>query len=167
MENRNIYPLKQILEVKHRRVEEAEKVVKEKQSVLLNEQNKLLQREADRDKVKTHKIEKLTQLRQTMDEGSTSPKIQQMKTYLKTIDEKLVLEEKKVKDQKELVAAAEKALKEAQEILRVKRQEVEKLLIHQKDWEKEMRKALEIIEGREEDELGSVIHSINQRRRSS
>jgi flagellar biosynthesis chaperone FliJ len=160
-----VYPLKQIIEVKQRRVEDAEKVVREKQLALTKEQQKLAEREAERDKVKNHKKEKLNQLRETMDQGTTSPKIQQMKVYLKVVDEKLKVEEKKVKDQKEQVATAEKNLEQAKLDLHRKRQEVEKLLIHKKDWEKEMRRELEIIEGREQDELGSIIHIVQQRRR--
>lgn len=162
-----IYPLKQVIEVKQKRVEDAEKVVKEKKAALEKEQQKLAEREAERDKVKEHKQEKLKQLRDTMDQGTTSPKIQQMKIYLKIVDEKLVVEEKKVKDQKEQVATAERNLEQAKLDLQHKRQEVDKLLTHQKDWEKEKRRELEIIEGREQDELGSVIYTANQRRQSS
>lgn len=158
------YPLKQIIEVKQRRVEEAEKVVKEKQAALLKEQQKLAEREAERDKVKTHKIEKLQQLRETMDHETTTDKIQQMKAYLKTVEEKLKVEEKKVKDQKDLVDKAEKQLEDAKNDLKLKRLEVDKLLTHQKDWEKEVKKENEIIEGREQDELGSVIHGVHQRK---
>lgn len=162
-----VYPLKQIIEVKQRRVDEAEKVVKEKKLALEKEQQKLAEREAERDKVKEHKQDKLKQLRDTMDQGTTSPKIQQMKVYLKVVDEKLKVEEKKVKDQKEQVTIAEKNLAEAKLDLNRKRQEVDKLLTHQKDWEKEMRKELEIIEGREQDELGTVIHTMQHRKQES
>jgi len=153
-----VYPLKQVIEVKERRVTVAEKVVFEKKEALVKEQEKLAQRESDRDKVKKHKADKLKQLRDTLDEGTTSPKIQQMKAYLKVVDEKLKIEEKKVKDQQEQVKIAEKNLEQAREELRKKRQEVDKLLTHKKDWEKETRKELEIIEGREQDELGSIIY---------
>jgi hypothetical protein len=159
-----VYPLKQIIEVKQKRVEDAEKVVKEKQIALEKEQQKLAEREAERDKVKEHKKDKLKQLRDTMDKGTTSPKIQQMKVYLKLVDEKLKVEEKKVKDQKEQVAIAEKNLAQAKLDLQQKRQEVDKLLTHQKDWEKEMRKELEIIEGREQDELGNIIYTVHHRK---
>ncbi len=162
-----VYPLLQIIEVKQRRVEEAEKVVREKKLALEKEQKKLEEVQAARDKVKKHQQDKLTQLRETLDHGSTSPKIQQMKVYLKVVDEKLKVEEKKVKDQEEQVSIAEKNLEQARENLRLKRQEVDKLLTHKKDWEKEMRKELEIIEAREQDELGSIIHGIHQRRNSS
>lgn len=165
MNNHTVYPLKQVLEVKQRRVDDAEKAVKEKQKALEDEQKKLREREAERDIVKKHKAEKLQQLRDILDEGTTSPKIQQMKAYLKVVDEKLAVEEKKVADQKEKVVAAEKNLEQAKEELRIKRQEVDKLLIHKKDWEKEMKAALEIIENRELDELGSVIYTTNQRRK--
>jgi len=163
--NKVSYPLKQIIDVKQRRVEEAEKVVREKQLALAKEQEKLAQRERERDTVKTHKEEKLHQLRQTMDQATTSPKIQQMKIYLKVVEEKLKIEEKKVKDQQEQVNAAQKKVDEAKLDLQRKRQEVDKLLTHQKDWEKERRKELAVIEGREQDELGSMIHTARQRKR--
>lgn len=153
------YPLKQVIEVKQRRVEDAERVVKEKQLALEREKEKLVQREAERDQVKNHKKDKLKQLRDTMDAGTTAPKIQQMKVYLKVVDEKLKIEEKKVKDQQEQVEIANKNLEQAKEDLRIKRQEVDKLLSHKKDWEKEARKELEIVEGREQDELGSIIYA--------
>lgn len=162
--NKVVYPLKQIIEVKRKRVEDAEKVVVEKKIALEKEQQKLAEREAERDKVKEHKDDKLKQLRETMDNPSTSPKIQQMKVYLKLVEEKLKVEEKKVKDQKEQVAAAEKNLDLAKQDLYRKRQEVDKLLIHKKDWEKEMKRELELMEGREQDELGSVIHTTQHRK---
>lgn len=167
MMSKIVYPLKQVIDVKQKRVDEAEKVVREKQLALEKEKEKLAQREAERDKVKKHHKDKLDQLRETIDEGTTSPKIIQMKAYIKVVDEKLVIEEKKVKDQQEQVNLAQKNLDQAKEELRIKRQEVDKLLSHKKDWEKEMRKELEIIEGREQDELGSIIYVSNHRRNSS
>lgn len=162
--NKVVYPLQQVIEVKQKRVEDAEKVVKEKQLALTKEQQKLAEREAERNKVKDHKIQKLKQLRETLDQGTTSPKIQQMKVYLKLVDEKLKVEEKKVKDQQEQVNIATKNLEQAKIDLQRKRQEVDKLLTHKKDWEKEVRKEMEIIEGREQDELGSIIHTVHQRK---
>src|SRR5271170_3224641 len=98
-----VYPLSQILEVKNRRVEEAEKVVTEKKALLEKEKEKLAQREAERDKILQHYRDKLNQMRSEMDQGTTSPKIQQMKSYLKVVEEKRKVEEKKVKDQQEQV----------------------------------------------------------------
>jgi hypothetical protein len=37
-------------------------------------------------------------------------------------------------------------------------------MMHKKDWEKEKRRELEIIEGREQDELGSIIHGVHHRK---
>jgi flagellar export protein FliJ len=153
------YPLKQVLEIKQKRVEDAEKVVKDKQMILDQENEKLAQREADRDKVKKHKEDKLQQLRDTLDHGTTSPKVQQMKAYMKVVDEKLKVEEKKVKDQKDKVEVAKRDLEEAKHQLFLRRQEVDKLETHRKDWEKEVRKEEEIVEGREMDELGQVIYT--------
>ncbi|MFV0340769.1 MAG: type III secretion T3S chaperone [Parachlamydiaceae bacterium] len=160
-----VYPLKQVIEVKKRRVEDAEKMVLAKKEALNKEEERLKEREADRDKVKKHYNDKMKQMREEMDHGTTSPKIQQMKVYSKVVEEKLKAEEKKVQDQKEQVKIAEKNLEAAKEELKRKRMEVDKLLTHKVDWEKEMRKEEEIQEGREQDEIGSVMHLIHKRRR--
>jgi flagellar biosynthesis chaperone FliJ len=162
-----VYPLAQVLQVKKRRVENAEQVVKEKRIALENEQKKLKEREAEREKVKNHYNAKLFQMREEMDLGTTSPKIQQMKIYLKLVQEKLAVEDKKVKDQEAQVQAAEKNLELAIQDLKNKRQEVDKLETHQVDWTKEMQKELEVIEGREMDELGNVIFVTNARKSKS
>lgn len=158
------YPLKQVLEVKYKRVEEAEKLVKEKRLALEKEKEKLAQREAERDKVKKHYQDKLAQLRFAMDHETTSKEIQQIKVYLKVVDEKLKVEEKKVKEQQEQVKIAQTNLDKARENFRLKRLEVDKIVTHRKDWEKQTDKELEIIDGREQDELGSIIHSSQHKR---
>jgi flagellar biosynthesis chaperone FliJ len=159
------YPLKEIIEVKQKRVEDAEAVVKEKLLALEKEQQILAQKEAERDKAVKHYNDKLKQMRDELDHGTTSPKIQQMKAYLKVAKERMAAEEKKVSDQKKQVEIAEKNLEIAKDDLRLKRQEVDKLLSHRKDWLKEMRKEQEIIEGREQDELGTTIYTTNSRRK--
>lgn len=158
------YPLKQILEIKQKRVEDAEQVVRIKQQALDIEKEKLEQQKAARDKVKKHRQDKLEQLRAELDHATTSPKIQQMKAYLKVVEEKLKVEEKKVKDQQIKVDAAAKELEEAKHQLFLRRQEVDKIQTHRGDWEKETRKEEEIVEGREQDEMGTVIHGMRRRR---
>jgi len=157
------YPLKQVMEVKQRRVEEAEKVVQERRAALEAEKEKLKQREADRDKAAKHHMDKLTQLRKELDHGTTTDKIMQMKAYLKVAKERVKVEEKKVQDQQSQVDQATKNLTAAQNDLRQKRQEVDKLDTHHKDWLKEVHKEEEIIEAREQDEIGTVVFSSKQR----
>ena len=152
-----IYPLKQVLEVKQKRVDQAEKVVLEKQAALEREKQTLAQREEEKRKAEKHYQAKLKQLRDMLDKGTTSPKIQQSKAYLKVAKERVKIEEKKVKEQQQQVEIAEKNLEIAKNDLRQKRLEVDKIQTHRKDWTKEMLKEQEIIEGREQDELGSII----------
>lgn len=159
----NIYPLEQVLSVKRRRVESAEEVVKEKKRALEAEQAKLKQREAERDAVKNHYQDKLRQMREELDRETTSDKIQQMKAYLKVVKERLKTEEKKVDDQKEQVKLAEKNLEVAKMELKQRRLEVDKMVSHKEDWIREMRKEEEIQLGREQDELGNVMHLIHKR----
>lgn len=164
MATEEVYPLEQVMKVKQRRVEEAEKVVREKNEALEKEKKILADREADRDKAKKHYEDKLQQLRAELDHGTTSPKIQQMKAYLKLAKDRITAEEKKVADQKKQVETAEKNLEVAKNDLKVKRQEVDKFQDHRKSWLKEQRKEQEIIAGREQDELGSVMYLTNRRR---
>lgn len=159
------YPLERVLDIKKKRVTEAEKVVQEKKKELEKEQQKLRQREEERDKVRNHKKDKLNQLREELDGGTTSDKILQMKAYLKVVDERLVVEDKKVADQKEQVKIAEKNLEAAKEQLRLKRQEVDKLNTHRQDWMKQARKEEQIAEEKEMDEIGQVLYTIHQRKR--
>jgi flagellar biosynthesis chaperone FliJ len=161
-----VYPLKQVLEVKQKRVEEAEKAVKEKMEALAKEKEKLAQREAERDKAISHHTDKLNQLREEMDHGTTTDKILQMKAYLKVAKERVKIEEKKVKEQQDQVDIATKNLQTAQNELRMRRQEADKIETHRKDWIKQMLKEEEIIEGREQDEIGTIIFSARQRQQA-
>lgn len=158
-----IYPLKQVLEVKKKRVEDAEKVVIERRLAVEREEEKLKQREAERDKVKDHHKAKLTQLREELDRGTTSDKIQQMKAYIKVVQENLKNEEKKVKEQKEQVEIAKQNLEIAIKDLAFRRLEVDKIELHKKDWLKTLMKEMEIKEENEFNEQGSVIYSMQQK----
>lgn len=158
------YPLAKIIEIKKRRVEEAERNLKAREEALQKEQKILTEREAERDRVRDHKDKKLAQLRQQMDTGTTTDKIQQAKIYLKICQEKVVVEEKKVTEQEQHVEIAKKNVESAKNELNQRRLEVDKLLTHRKDWMKERQKELEAEEGRQQDEIGSLVHSLRKRR---
>ncbi len=151
------YPLGQVLEVKKKRVEDAELVVKEKQKALEIEKEKLAKREEERDKVKHHYEDKLLQLRHEYDTGTTSNKIDQAKVYIKVVQERLKVEEKKVKDQQAQVEVAEKNLELAKSQLKQRQKEQDKIEMHKKEWIKDTLKELAVLETREEDEVGSLM----------
>jgi flagellar biosynthesis chaperone FliJ len=161
------YPLEQVLAVKKDRVDKAERVVEEKKTALEVEKAKLKKVEAVRDEVKNHKADKINQLNEAFNKGTTSDEILQAKTYLKVVDEKLNQEEKKVAEQKEQVTVAERKLEEAQEDLSKKRKEEEKILLHKEHWEKEMQIEISKKEALEQDELGQLMHQAQQRRRET
>jgi flagellar biosynthesis chaperone FliJ len=158
------YPLEQVLDVKNRRVEEAEKVVIEKKKQLEREQEKLKRAELERDKVKQHYKDKLQQLRQALDTGTTTDKIQQMRQYLSVVEEKRAQEEDKVKKQKLAVDQAEVDLQNAQVAWKQCIKEVDKLKEHRKLWTKQMMIEVELEESKEQDEVGSIIFLNNQRK---
>lgn len=152
------YPLEQLVLIKQRKLDEAERMLKEKKEALVKEEEKLASVEAARNKVKQHKIAKLTQLREELDAGTTTDKIQQMKQYLNIVNEELAQKEIKVTDQKKKVDDAKKQVDLARAQLLKRQQDVEKLKMHRKEWEEQMRIEMEKEEAVEVDEMGSVRH---------
>jgi flagellar biosynthesis chaperone FliJ len=161
------YPLEQVAVIKQKRLEEAEKVLREKKEALAKEEEKLSQLEKKRDEVKAHYQDKLTQLRAKLDEGVSSSKITQMKQYLKIVTEDLAVEEKKVTAQAKIVATAEEQVETARQELFKKQKDVEKLGIHHQEWKKEMKMLEERLDESQSDEMGTVMHNLKKKRKSS
>ncbi len=160
-----IYPLLQVLQVKIRRVEQQEKIVLEKQQALEEEEKRLKEKEEARNKVLDHHTAKLLQLRNELDQQTTSEKVKQMKLYLKEVKIKLEVEEKKVKEQKEKVESAQKEVDTAKIELKRRRVDVDKIEIHKKGWQKEVNNEIRVYDEREEDEMGQIIFSKNHRKK--
>jgi flagellar biosynthesis chaperone FliJ len=157
------YPLEQLLTIKINRYDQAVKTLEEKKSLLLKEEEKLKKVEEERDKVLKHKNDKLLQLRQELDQGTTSDKIQQMKNYLKVVDENLAAKQKKVDEQIKNVRFAEQQVEIAKDDLFQKKKDVEKIEMHKKEWEKEVGYQILRKEGVEQDELGSSTDTLRKR----
>ncbi len=153
------YPLEQLTLIKKKRLEESEKVLQEKKELLVKEEEKLKKVEEERDKVKEHKVDKLAQLRAELDQGTTSTKIQQMKLYLKEVDEKLAQKEIKVQAQEKKVEAATAAVEVARKDMLKKQQSVEKMRLHKEEWLKEQRVEQDRLDAIETEEIGTTIFS--------
>lgn len=149
------YPLAQLQLIKQKRMEEAERVFIEKKTILAKEEQKLRDAEQKRDDIKTHYDAKLTQLREKLDQGEAADKIIQMKFYLKTVVEKLNIEEKNVDAQKVVVKKAIDQVNVARSAFMQKQKDVEKLKIHYKEWFKEMVHVEELQEALDNDEIGN------------
>jgi flagellar biosynthesis chaperone FliJ len=163
MQDAQGYPLEQVAIIKQKKLDEAEKVLREKKLALEREEAKLVEVEKERDEVKDHRLAKLTQLREKMDAGSPSDKIQQMRYYLKVVDEKLKAKEHKVREQLKQVENAKQQVEIARNDLLKKQQDVEKLKMHRKEWEHEMKLLEEHKENIESDEMGSTMHQRKKR----
>jgi len=159
------YPLEQLVFIKKKKLQEAEKMLREKKEELEAEEEKLVKVEAERDKVKVHKMEKLTQLREALDEGKPAAKIEEMRIYLKIVDEKLKSHENKVILQQKEVEKAEEAVEEARKEMLKRQRDVEKLKEHKGDWTKEMVRELEREEAKEGDEMGTTRYIRNKKKR--
>ncbi len=120
------YPLEHLVTIKERRLEKAEKVLKEKKETLAKEEVTLSELEEKRDKTLHHKHDKLTQLREQLDKGTTSDKIDSAKIYIEVVDEELTEREKKVKNQEKVVKEAEEEVENARKDFIKKQHDVEK-----------------------------------------
>jgi len=157
------YPLEQLLLIKKNRFDQAVKTLEEKKAILEKAYEKLYDLTQERDKALEHKIAKLTQLRNELDQGTSSDKIQQMKVYLKVVDAKLAEKEAKVKEQQKQVDIAQKQVDVATDELFQRKKDLEKLEIHRKEWEKEMQYWVEQKESVEHDEQGSATYHLRKK----
>ena len=163
MAKKSRYPLEQVIEIKKNRFDQAVRTLEEKKEILEKAYEALFDLNQALDEIKSHKQAKLDQIRDALDEGTSSDKIQQMKIYLKVVDEK-VLEQKKKRDtQQTVVDDAQKQVDLATDDLFQKKKDLEKLELHKKDWEKEDARELERKEESEHDEQGSAgYHRLKQ-----
>jgi hypothetical protein len=159
------YPLEQMIAIKQNRFDAAVKVLEEKKTLLEKAYEKLYDVTQERDEVKKHKMDKLTQLRHELDRTTTVEKIQRAKVYLKIVDEKLAEKERKVVDAQKQVDAAQKQVDIATDDLFQKKKDLEKLEIHKKEWEKEVGYWALQKETLEQDEQGSSTHGLHKRER--
>lgn len=157
------YPLEQLMIIKKNRFDQALKALEEKKLILEKAYDKLYELTRERDETLQHKVAKLTQLRKALDEGTATDKIQQMKVYLKTVEEKLKEREKKVVNQQAEVDKAQKQVDLATEELFQRKKDLEKLEMHKAEWEKEVRYLTEAKEAGEHDEQGSATHLLRKR----
>ena len=152
------YPLKHLVTIKQKRLDEAEKHLKAMKELLQKEIDVRTRLEQERDNTLEHKNDKLRQFRETLDQGTTSDKIDVMKKYLKEVDLELAAREKKVADQGKRVIDAEKKVIDARQNYLKKQHDIEKLTLHRKEWDKEIKAELNYKEAIEADELGAIMH---------
>jgi hypothetical protein len=150
------------MSIKQNRFDQAVKTLEEKKVLLEKAYESLYDVTKERDEVLEHKGAKLGQLRQSLDEGTTTDKIQQMKVYLKTVDEKLAEREKKVVTQQKNVDLAQKQVDVATNELFQRKKDLEKLQMHKQEWEKEVRYWSDRKEASEQDEQGSATYQLRK-----
>ncbi|MDP1609208.1 MAG: type III secretion T3S chaperone [Chlamydiales bacterium] len=163
MEDSSGYPLEQLKNIKKNRFDQAVKILEEKKALLDKAKLKLYDVMRERDEVLSHKKNKLEQLRNALDEGTTTDKIGQMKLYMKVVDQQLAEKEKKVTEQKKVVDAAQKQVDVATADMFQKKKDVEKLEMHKTQWQKEAQYATQQKEAVEQDEQGSSTHALRKR----
>lgn len=161
------YPLEQLMLIKERRLEEAEKRLKEKKLLLEKEQAKLKKLEEECQITHDHKEDKIKQLDEEMNEGTHSDKIDIASKYIKVVQDQLTQKKKKVLDQDKIVKVAAQNVELARIEMIKKQQDVEKLNIHKTEWKKEVMKEIDYKEALEGDEIGSAKHISLKREKQS
>jgi len=158
------YPLEQLLEIKEKRVEDAERILHEKKEALAREEKKLEECIEREKQAKNTYDEQLETFYNDFEGGTQSHKIKQRKEHLKTLLEQVKIEKEKTEKQREVVKEAEVAKDEAKAVLDQRRIDLDKIEEHKKAWVKadlEEKERLHIIE---HDELGAMIHSRRKKR---
>ena len=156
------YPLEQLLTIKKNRFDQAVKILEEKKALLEKAVARLAEVTKERDEVATHKAAKLAQLREALDAGTPTNKIQQMKVYLDLVNEQLFEKEKRVTEQKKQVALAQNQVDLATAEMFQRKKDLEKLEIHRDEWNKEARQILERKEESVLDEQGQASHTVRK-----
>ena len=155
-----VYPLAQVALIKEKRLEEAEKTLKEKKEIYDLEVEKLQNYKKKLEEVQKLKEEKIQKHFEEMSKGITSKEIEVHERYIKdVVNEQLNQEQSKVNNQKKTVKAAEEEVEKARKDRLKKHQEVEKMSLHKKEWKKEVGIQEARDEAIEADELGSNIHN--------
>lgn len=160
------YPLEQLVEIKQKRVDDAEKLLLEKKELLKVEEEKLKKCEEKVKRTQQHYDEKLDDFYGSFEgEGTTSTKINRLKDHLKATLEKLAEEKKAAEKQRGIRDEAQEAVNEAKAILDQRRIDLQKITEHKSAWIKEDQKEIKRLNAIEHDELGSAIHSQRQQNR--
>ena len=158
------YPLHQLQEIKKRRLEEAERVLRQKREELAKEQKILAEKEKERNEAKKHRQDTLEKLRADMDAGEKTNKIEMAKRYLEIVDRDVEKKEAAVKAQVQVVEDAEKAVEDARQNMLQKQMEVEKLSEHKKAWAVELKKEQQHADNVLSDELGTAMHNLKKQK---
>ncbi|RDB31822.1 type III secretion T3S chaperone [Candidatus Similichlamydia laticola] len=153
-----VYPLEQVLAVKKRRAEIAEREMHEKQNILLQEREQLLYIKKQRDQVKQHHIDKLNQLRSILDREARTNALQRARNYVDLVAERLRTEEERVQKQQHQVDTAEAAFEMARQVWLQRRKEVEKIEKHRKEWLQIAWKEFRKEEAKYIEEVGTLIY---------
>ncbi len=158
------YPLEEIITIKGKRLEEAEKMLKHQKEILDEENKKLKECKKKLEDVKKRKIEKVKKHLDLLEKGTTSKEIAIHERYLKqVISEELQVEMKKVNNQEKIVKQSEENVVKARKEYLQKNQDVEKLNLHRKEWDREIEKQEILDESNEGEELNINIHSRKRR----
>ena len=152
-----VYPLEQVLDVKQKRVDDAERELEKKRRELETEKEKLEACKKERQVVQDHLDEQYINYNEVISATTTSDKIVTLRKYIETVISKLKIEDNKVQTQEREVRNAEIAVTEAKKNWRLRRKELDKMETHKEHWLEEANFEHQRELAKELDELGSIM----------
>lgn len=150
------YPLHQIDIIKKKRLDQAERALREKREEERVVQEKYDRAKQDRQKALEARDNKLNLLREKMDEGAPSAKIETIRVYLKIVDETFQQKHQIYETFADKLRGAQEATEAARQEVIQRQKDQEKMQEHRKQWDKEMRAFDEQEEAKLTDDMGTV-----------
>lgn len=150
------YPLHQLDVIKKKRLDQAERALREKKEEERVAQEKHDKAKSDRDKALEARDNKLNLLREKMDEGAPSAKIETIRVYLKIVDETFQQKHQIYETFAERLRVAQEATEQARQEVIKKQKDQEKMKEHRKQWDKELKVLEEQEEAKLTDDIGTV-----------
>lgn len=160
------YPLKELFEIKEKRLSESEKELRRAKELLEAEEKKLQSYLEERDKAIDLRHAKLAQRDLELAQGTSGDKLHMIDQFIKrVVQEKINAEQKKVDQQTKVVIGARKKVEDARADRLRKQIELEKLTSHRTLWQKESLRHEEHKIAEEGDEIGTAMHHLRHIRK--
>ncbi len=160
------YPAEQILGLRQKAVEEAERLLRERRLATERERQKLAKLKEERLEIDRRKAAAQDEFQKRL--GQPGANIMMENERLVAYEKRCVVEaaakDAEIRQQDAEVKRAESREQDAKFELNQRIKELEAIKEHKKEWEKETRRELEEAEERKLEEIGEVMHTTRERK---
>lgn len=161
------YRLQPVLDKKEKLKKDAEKALADTRAGLAKQQDILKQKEEDVQKAIRKRDEYTEKLVAKMDKGMEMRDITAAKAYQEVLKNNVVTAEKKVEDQKKVVAEWEQKVEAAVARVTEATKEMKVIEKHKENWQTAVKKEIEEKEEKEQEEVAQNLYQMNRKQRLS